>query len=159
MLGLCDATLILGADQLALHEKLSGKPCFAASMQVKNTIARALRGQRVLAFCGIGRPEKFGETLVECGTEVAELLAYGDHHAYSEEDAAHILAEAARLGARPVTTEKDAARLGGGEMLEKLRAATLVVPVSITLPDALLAMIYRALTSSPSRTSTASGEE
>ncbi|MGL5448083.1 MAG: tetraacyldisaccharide 4'-kinase, partial [Rhabdaerophilum sp.] len=127
-------------------------------MQVKNTIKKSLRGQRVLAFCGIGRPAKFGETLVESGAEVAGLLAYGDHHAYAEEDAAHILTEASRLTARPVTTEKDAVRLAGGEMLEKLRSASLVVPVSIALPDDLLAMIYRATASSQSRFSTASGE-
>lgn len=159
MLGHCDATLIIGQHAPDLRERLGGRPSFSASMQVKNPPRSALRGQRVLAFCGIGRPAKFGETLVECGAEVAELLAYGDHHAYSDEDAAYILTEAARLGARPVTTEKDAARLAGGEMLEKLKAASLVVPISITLPDDLLAMIYRAVASSRSRVNTASGEE
>jgi tetraacyldisaccharide 4'-kinase len=158
MLAQCDATLMIGADRRKLAGKLAGKPHFAASMQVKNPIRNALRGQRVLAFCGIGRPEKFGETLGASGAEVARLLAYADHHAYAEEDAAFILAEAARLKARAVTTEKDAVRLAGGEMLARLRSEALVVPVSITLPAELLAMLYRAAASSSSRTSTASGE-
>jgi tetraacyldisaccharide 4'-kinase len=159
MLARADATLIIGADAAKSRDALAGKPCFSASIQVGSGLKSTLCGQRVLAYCGIGRPEKFGETLRECGAEIATLLAYGDHHAFTEEDAAHILAEAARLQARPVTTEKDAARLAGSAMLERLKAASLVVPIRIDLPDELLAMLYRATASSPSRASTASGEE
>lgn len=159
MLATVDATLIVGTDAAGSIEALREKPGFSAIMKVQNTLKPVLRQQRVLAFCGIGRPEKFGETLRECGAELAALLAYGDHHAFSEDDAVHILAEATRLKARPVTTEKDAARLSGGVMLERLKAASLIVPVTITLPEELLKMIYRAAASSPSRASTASGEE
>jgi tetraacyldisaccharide 4'-kinase len=159
MLAMADATLILGPDVAGARGNLAGKPCFSASMQVRSGLKSALRGQRVLAFCGIGRPEKFGETLRECGAEIAGLLAYGDHHPFTEEDAAHILAEATRLQARLVTTEKDEARLAGNPMLEKLKRASLVVPVRIDLPDELLGLVYRAAASSPSRARTASGEE
>lgn len=159
MLATVDATLILGADAAKSREVLLERPCFSASMQVQSGLKAALRGQRLLAYCGIGRPEKFGETLRECGAEIASLLAFGDHHPFTEEDAAQILGEATRLGARPVTTEKDAARLAGNAGLEKLKAASLVVPIRVNLPDELLAMIYRVVASSPSRASTASGEE
>ncbi|MGL5445734.1 MAG: tetraacyldisaccharide 4'-kinase, partial [Rhabdaerophilum sp.] len=77
MLKHCDATLIIGQDRHDLRESLTDKSNFSGFMQVKNTIKKSLRGQRVLAFCGIGRPAKFGETLVESGAEVAGLLAYG----------------------------------------------------------------------------------
>ncbi|MBN8532963.1 MAG: tetraacyldisaccharide 4'-kinase [Rhizobiales bacterium] len=159
MLARVDATLVIGADAAKSRDALAGKPCFSASIHVGSGLKSTLRGQRVLAYCGIGRPEKFGETLRECGAEIATLLAYGDHHAFTEDDAAHILSEAIRLRARPVTTEKDAARLVGSVTLEKLKAASLVVPIRIAPPDELLAMIYRAAASSASRASTASGEE
>lgn len=159
MLQHCDAVLIIGPDAHNVTKKLSERPVFQTSMQVKSGFKNRLRGQRVLAFCGIGRPSKFGETLIASGADVASLLAYADHHPYSDEEAAHILNEAARLGARPVTTAKDAARLAGSDMLDKLMAATLVVPIGIALPEDLLAMLYRAAASSARRVSTASGEE
>ncbi|MCI0573585.1 MAG: tetraacyldisaccharide 4'-kinase [Myxococcaceae bacterium] len=71
----------------------------------------SLRGQRVLAFAGIARPERFAATLRERGAEVVQLVEFGDHHAFTRAELARLVALAARLDARLVTTEKDAARL------------------------------------------------
>lgn len=158
-LGHVDSALLIGADQTGAIAGLAGADCHAAAMQPDPAVAQALRGQRVLAFCGIGRPEKFGDTLRECGATVARLAAFADHHAFTEHEAESLTAEAARSGLLPVTTEKDVMRLTGGPAREKLRQAATILPVRVQLPEALLSRVYEALASSRSRVSTASGEE
>lgn len=68
-------------------------------------------GRSVLAFAGIGRPDKFFETLGATGARIAATRAFPDHHAYRRSDLDVLAAEALRLGADLVTTEKDAVRL------------------------------------------------
>ena len=62
-----------------------------------------LRGKRVTAMSGIGRPEAFEESLRRLGAEVIPL-PFGDHHAYQASDLPQ--------GALVVTTAKDAVKLG-----------------------------------------------
>ena len=69
------------------------------------------RGRKVLAFAGIGRPEKMFETLREIGAEVVATEGFPDHHAYDENDVAGLVEKAAALRAEPVTTRKDWVRL------------------------------------------------
>ena len=68
-------------------------------------------GRCCLAFAGIGRPEKFFATLRGTGAVIAAERPFPDHHPYRDADLAALAAEAARLGADLVTTEKDAVRL------------------------------------------------
>src|SRR5579875_270285 len=70
-----------------------------------------LRAARVVAFAGIGRPEKFFATLQELGATVADKRAFPDHHRFAEFELASLerLAQAQR--AALVTTEKDWVRL------------------------------------------------
>ncbi len=73
-----------------------------------------LRGARAYCFAGIARPERFFEEAARAGAAVAGTLAFPDHHPYRPRDLERILAEAARARADLLlTTEKDAARLGG----------------------------------------------
>ncbi|MCP1198496.1 tetraacyldisaccharide 4'-kinase [Notoacmeibacter sp. MSK16QG-6] len=89
---------------------LSGKPCFA--------------------FAGIGVPEKFYITLEEMGAQLAMTRSFPDHHAFTEDDAAELLADAHRNGLPLVTTEKDAIRLRGGKgALQTLYDESIVLPV------------------------------
>lgn len=70
-----------------------------------------LSGRRVLAFAGIGRPEKFFESLREAGAEIAESKLFPDHHPYSAAEIDAILQQARAAGLLPVTTRKDWVRL------------------------------------------------
>ena len=48
--------------------------------------SEAVKGKRILAVCGIGNPDAFATTLMRCSPESVELLAYPDHHVYTEAD-------------------------------------------------------------------------
>jgi len=65
----------------------------------------------VLAFAGIGRPEKFFETLSGMGCDLVATRAFADHHPYTSDEVMKLLEDAAAAGAIAVTTEKDAVRL------------------------------------------------
>jgi tetraacyldisaccharide 4'-kinase len=74
--------------------------------------ADALRGQRLLAFAGIGSPDGFQRTLAEAGVVGAGFAGFADHHWYSREEIRELEHRAASLGATGlVTTEKDWTRL------------------------------------------------
>jgi tetraacyldisaccharide 4'-kinase len=61
----------------------------------------------LVAFAGIGRPEKFRETLAAAGGEVVRLVAFPDHHRYGAAELRPLLAD----GVTVVTTPKDMVRV------------------------------------------------
>ena len=72
----------------------------------------SLRGVRVAAFCGIGNPAAFRETLRRTGCQLAGFRAFADHHAYAAGDLATLAAWARETGAeRAVTTLKDLVKI------------------------------------------------
>ena len=101
----------------------------------RQTIA-ALGGRRVLAFAGIGDPEKFFATLAESGIAVAERASFPDHHRYAAAEAQALIARADRANLVLVTTEKDLARLSGENALAALAARASALPVRFVVEEA-----------------------
>jgi len=72
----------------------------------------SLCGVRVAAFCGIGNPAAFRETLRRTGCQLAGFRAFADHHAYAASDLATLAAWARETGAeRVLTTLKDLVKI------------------------------------------------
>jgi tetraacyldisaccharide 4'-kinase len=95
-------------------------------------VTAEVRARPHLAFCGIGRPAKFFETLAAAGISAVKCRPFPDHHPYTEPDARALLAEAGALNAGLITTAKDLARLKGASgALAELRAAALALPIGI----------------------------
>jgi len=68
-----------------------------------------------LAFCGIGSPESFFDSLEEAGIEVKDRVALGDHHSYDPGRIESLTKKARDAGAlRLITTEKDAVKIDPG---------------------------------------------
>jgi tetraacyldisaccharide 4'-kinase len=76
------------------------------------------KGRRVGAFCGIGNPQNFWNTLESLGLEVVFRWAFGDHHSYKPTELFRVSHQARMHGAELlVTTEKD--RINCPRHLEK----------------------------------------
>ena len=120
-LAMADAVVILGAqdrtnvaeliEQRSQQFRSTPLPVFSA--RIVPAVRDELRGRPFLAFCGIGRPAKFFDTLREAGIAVVKTRSFPDHHAFSDADARSLLTEANALNAGLITTEKDHARLRG----------------------------------------------
>jgi tetraacyldisaccharide 4'-kinase len=100
-----------------------------------DTVA-ALKGRNVLAFAGIGDPEKFFVTLAEAGISVAERVRFADHHRYTAAEARGLLARADADNLMLLTTEKDLVRLSGKRRLAALAARTNPLPVQLVIEEA-----------------------
>ncbi len=111
---LAQAVVIVGPGepgrQAAATAAHRGLPVLHAALRPAAGSER-LKGSRVYAFAGIGRPEKFFDSLRTLGADVVRTRSFGDHRPYSAGIIARLLEEAAASGVTLVTTEKDMARI------------------------------------------------
>jgi tetraacyldisaccharide 4'-kinase len=113
-LGRADAVVLFGADRCGSVARLRAirpqLPVLSARL-VPGAEALRFKGRPVFAFAGIGRPEKFFATLGDAGMDARETRAFPDHHAFADAELNEMFRRAARMGAVPLTTAKDAVRL------------------------------------------------
>lgn len=124
-------TWIAELDQPVLHAQLA-----------PDSAARELRDQTVVAFAGIGRPQKFFDMLDRLGADTISRYAFPDHHRYTADDMMRLVEMAAAAEAQLVTTTKDFARLPADA-----RRMVQVVEVQLiwTEPDRLAALLDRVI--------------
>ncbi len=107
------AAVIVGEDKAGVADEIrkhNDIPVFYASLR-PDADNPDLFGKPVFAFAGIGRPEKFRDSLIAAGAMLEGWGSYPDHFAYVEEDLRELVAAAEAKNAIIVTTAKDHVRL------------------------------------------------
>ncbi len=131
------AVLFIGGsdERIASEAQERSMPVFHGTLEPSAEAVAALRGRPVLAFAGIGDPEKFFATLSDAGLDVRARQAFPDHHRYRRIEAADLLAQAEAEGLVPVTTEKDWVRLAGDDDVAALAAVAKPLPVTLVVTE------------------------
>jgi len=106
-------------------------PTIAARLEPDAAKAAWFCGKDVFAFAGIGRPEKFFETLAKLGARPVVKRSFPDHYRYAPEELEAMFGEARGANLLIVTTEKDLVRLPAASALD-----VAALPVSLQFDDA-----------------------
>lgn len=146
-----DAVLVVGgghgADPVVAAAQARGLPVWHGRLVPDQAAVAGLKGRKVLAFAGIGDPDKFFDSAAEAGITIARRKRFADHHHFSAEEAAELVMQADREGLALLTTEKDKARMAGDPLTETLAARVHVLPVTLVVEesDALRRRLLAAL--------------
>jgi tetraacyldisaccharide 4'-kinase len=134
----CDAVLIVGDGAAAEHVAAAAR---SRKLQIWHARLEPELGavadikRSVLAFAGIGDPEKFFESVAAAGLTIADRQAFPDHHPFTAEEAGDLIMRAEDQGLALITTEKDRARMSGDPAVAALMARAHVLPVALRLAD------------------------
>ena len=117
-----------------------------AVWRARKNIQFLLPMSRVVAFCGIARPQQFFSGLRKLGMELADTIAFRDHHRYSQSDVDRLVQIKTRSQAKGfITTEKDAINLG--PLLSQLRTFEAAgLDLELENPSQALDTLLRVLT-------------
>jgi tetraacyldisaccharide 4'-kinase len=110
-------------------------PVFHGRLEPDPGAVASLRAKKVLAFAGIGDPEKFFATLRSAGVDAPVRRAFGDHHRYSAAQARALIRDARTDGLELLTTEKDLVRVKDDANLAMLAARTRALPVTLKIAE------------------------
>lgn len=105
-------------------------------------------GARVAAFCGLGNPRNFWNTLERLGLKIVFQWTFGDHHSYTPVEIQRIAHQARAHGAELlVTTEKDRINLPDhmDQALKGMKLAWLEIELELEDVTGFLAAFDRAL--------------
>jgi len=133
--GLARADLLLSIGSPAAQERLDTAAGPPNLPRLKAKLAPLQTGMDwtdtpLIAFAGIGQPDKFFMTLRSLGATLLRTEALDDHQRLSPTLLSRLEAEARAKGAQLVTTEKDAVRLP-----PEFRQKVITLPVRLTFSD------------------------
>ncbi len=97
-----DGVIIIGDDKTNLSLQIT-KPIFEAQIKESQTD----EPQRVIAFAGIGYPQKFYNSLMKCGFTIEKAYDFPDHHFYQKEELKTLIKKAQKRKLPIYTTLKD----------------------------------------------------
>ena len=123
-----DAIVLIGSE--TEPQDLGRTPCPMLRGELRPIDGERYAGARIVAFAGIGRPEKFFASLRALGATLINAQPFPDHHPFRASEITRLRQLAERECARLVTTAKDSVRLPPG-----LRAGIEVLDVEIRWRD------------------------
>jgi len=124
-------------------------PLYAQTSQDERITLERLKGRKIFAFCGIGNPDAFFNTLTKIGAQLLGSKTYQDHHFYTDKDISDIYEQALYLGTSLVlTTQKDWMKISAMKLpAADLTFAYLMMEIKfISGEDKLKQLIDAALT-------------
>lgn len=134
-----DALIVIGsgsnAEAVASAISAMNRPVLRAHLMPDSASVSALRGQRILAFAGIGDPARFFSTLRSFGADVVEEKSFPDHYGFSANDLDEIGVTAAAKSLQIVTTEKDMIRILSDAQISHHAKSIAVLPVTLEFDD------------------------
>ena len=122
--GLARTNAIIVVGDGDLPEVLEGRPLpiFRATI----VPVGAPPAQPYVAFAGIGRPEKFFDTLTALNVDLKDAVPFPDHHKFTDGDLSYLRKLAGDYQATLITTEKDYVRLSSEE-----REGIVTLPIQV----------------------------
>lgn len=124
-----DLFVLTGDDQTKILPmlKATGKPIIRATIEPDKTLPMPDKDTPVLAFAGLGYPQKFFDFLRnDLGLHVLDTVAFPDHHPYTPTDLDILTQKAKTNRTQLVTTDKDYIRISA-------KYKKIVTPISIKL--------------------------
>lgn len=97
------AIIIIGEDKKNLKQQIS-LPSFEGKI---SALKPQISGSKIIAFAGIGRPEKFYLSLKELGLELVKTIDFPDHHFYTSQELQDLIKQAKDNNYTLITTAKD----------------------------------------------------
>ena len=131
-----DAVVLLGAGAPTL-------PWYSGTVLRGALVPRdgaTMAGRKVIAFAGIGRPEKFFGTLRALNANIVAAHAFADHHMFDKREIARLKAAAEKENAVLITTEKDFVRLAPAD-----RAGIATLPIEAKFETPLDSVLRKVL--------------
>lgn len=102
-----DFVIIIENDRQNLEEYFLKNNIKVFKANIKEKIENINNNQKYIAFSGIGRPEKFFNSLKKVGCNVIKEISFEDHHIYTNNEIEKILLTAKKENAKVITTSKD----------------------------------------------------
>lgn len=97
------ALIIIGEDKTNISAQ-TALPVFGADIE---EIKPATNNKKVLAFAGIGHPQKFYDSLMRCGLTIFKVQNFPDHHFYTKTELQNLIQTAQKHDLDIYTTSKD----------------------------------------------------
>jgi tetraacyldisaccharide 4'-kinase len=139
-----------------LRELNPSAPVFLSTLEPKYWVPGSLDGQNVVAFCGLGNPDGFWNTLHRLGIDPVFRWTFPDHHIYRPREIQRLAAQARKHAPGVLlTTKKDVMNLPDyyGELIAPVELLWLEVEAKVENERDLFDFIERAVATVPRRSS------
>ncbi len=131
-INLADLILVIGEYNETLENEIKNIkdniPIFRAKMEAIEKIP--VENNKVIAFCGLGYPNKFKNTLQACNYDIMDFLMFSDHHPYTITEVQKLINIAKKNNATLLTTTKDYVKIP-----EQFKSEIKTIEIKLTLEN------------------------